>query len=489
MSTTPVTNSSVNEKLQKDFLRACMTFEPDVVSFENSTRISDHSDAMLEAARNGLNLCAPFTLTGMEDYTPLGFAAESLSALALRIHEVTGRFKDSVPTPEEEQTKKHAYSALHSLVNLAIETTGRVQTSADPKGDAYQTMGMLVKPGDLELVNKCLASGMKLEVDFLRDMGVAQINRFCTKDEDFNKEFQRFQASHQSVSDIKSLINDAPGLLKMTCDELKAIHPAIKKHLDAATVDAALVIWTRGQHSSEVLEGLLGAGANPLGMRANDPTAKSALWETLKDRTNLLAAAELLNKTKDMSESHDGMSLLALLAFRQAEQEQQLVPIAASKGAKFLSKDEADKVLIESSERGQLDTVKIALAQNADINVIHTSAHGDSKNALIQAARFDRPEVVKFLLESGAKPDLQVSVRGVSIDHGGMYTVLTDFFQEVVKLDSVESLRSAAEVLGFQSLQNARATEKSPKCKDFLAAAKALGSIPPKPQPELEMSI
>lgn len=488
MSHSTLINSAANADIQKDFLRACMTFEPDQVSFQNATKITEATEPMLEASLKGLNLCEPFTLDGLEEYTPLGFAAESLSPLALRISDVTGRFKDDIPTLEEEQSKKNAYIALRSLMQAAISTAGRIQMGDKPDGNEYQHIHMVVRGGDLELAKQCLDAGMPLEVDYLKSMGLAMINRTCLNDESFSQAFQKLQAT-SGRSDIKAIINDARALLAVSKDDMAKMHPAIRGALEQSTIDAGLVVCTQGDFKRETLEGLLDLGANPLGMRANDPQAKSALWYCLKDRSNLEAALTLLEKTPDMTESHEGISLLALAASRQAEHDIEIVPQFAAKGAKFANPDEAAMALMEACARAQMKTIDVALDQGADLNGVLVSAHGDAQNPLIQAARFDKAEVVRLLLGKGADPAIEIPCRGISLEHGGMATTKTNFLDEAVKLDAVQSLRAAGEALGVTALEHLKTSDRSPNAKEFLNAVKALGAIPPQAKPALEITM
>ena len=64
--------------------------------------------------------------------------------------------------------------------------------------------------------------------------------------------------------------------------------------------------------------------------------------------------------------------------------------------------------LLQAAKNGNLDNVKKALKGGADVN--ETAKNGTS--ALILASEEDHEEVVKYLIDKGADPDLSTTMGG-----------------------------------------------------------------------------
>lgn len=465
-------------ELEKSFLRACMAFEPDELSFENATKIRDNTAAVEQPILAGLLGNRPLTSAGLEGYTPLGFAAESLSQMALHTHEMLGTDRDFVPTMAQAQTQMAAAAALRRVVIATLEGGGKLLTSSDPNGDEYQSLHALCPPNDAEFIERCVAGGLELDAKFVARMDIDVLSKLVDMKGAGEAALSAALTDPSTQAEMKEAINRAPALAKLSEEGFSKMAPIVKAALDPVTIDAALQYASLGDARGEVITGLLALGANPLGASQFDPAEPTPLWRCLKDGQGFDGAKALVPHTPNLNETHGGMSLLALAVDRRGDE---VVKALADAGAKFATPAEALTALINGAELGLLETIKTAIAQKAGVNDIENVGLVP-RTALISAGLHDEAEAVALLLENGADPNLKVRKRKAI--QGVRQEVEVGFFDEVLLVDSVNALHAAGEKLGVSALLGLKPHDDSPDCKALLAAVKAQGAIPPREKPE-----
>lgn len=459
--------------LQIKFLGALLAFEADEVSLANATLIRDSTEPMLLAMNEGLNASLPFEIEGMEDITPLNLAAQSLSGLAHHMHKITGKAEGGVPTFAESQSQMAAADALRQIVVKTLDSAKVLRTTANPAGDAMQSLDALCGVGDGELIERCIGANLPLTPEFVQRMDLDTIHQTLRLDGAFKGAFMALVANPVTSTAMESAVNRAGALALCNGTTLGQMDPALKQLITPVTIDAALHLCVNGHRiDKDTVKGLLDLGANPLGASALDPAAPSLLWTALKDSDGVEAAKLLVPLTPNLNESHNRQSLLARAAILRSDE---LNVQLASSGAKFLSKDEAVFALVEAAEQKLHKTIDIALAQGANVNDIESS--GVERTALICAGLFDDGVAVKLLLERGADPGLVVT-KSKMIRGEGYHRIQTHFFDEVVRIDAVNALHAAAEHLGTPAIASLKASPNSPFCEMLLSSVEATGQLP-----------
>lgn len=465
---------------QKAFLTACMGFESEEISLINSTKLRDCTDALVAAVRpegGGLNPNRPFDAVSLSDVTPLGFAASLLSDMALRPHLFTGRGEDAIPSQDEAQCQLAARAALRQTVTAALDHGGPLRTTTDPAGDEFQSLSALCVVDDTELIDRCVAAGLLLEPAFVARMDLDGVDKLARAGGAFASALTQALGDPLQSAAMSQALNRPEALSKLTESALQALGPDVFKALTQVTIDAALHHCVMGPASAETVKGLMAIGAEPLGLAAVAPAEPTLLWHALKDRYGIDAAKLLAEVTPNLSESHDGRSLLGRASDHGSDE---MVTLLAAKGAKFTGPGEALIALIDAAERGNVVSMAVALDQGAPIDGV--DRQGAPRTALISAALHDQPAAVELLLERGVDWQLKIRKSKMTRDEGYI-EVETDFLDEAAKIDAVKVLRVAGEKLGAAVLMALSAPQHAPDAKEFLAAVRALGAIPPRPQP------
>lgn len=460
------------DEAQRAFLVKCISIETDAITVANATAIRDAGDELEHLLRGGLNASRPFDFEGLGQTTPIGLAASLLSDMAHHLHTITGKEEGDVPSRTEEQVHLAASGVLRRLVTATLDTVGVIRTSDTLDGNRYQTLEALCARTDAELIERCVASGMKLPLDYVARMEIDTINKLSEQGGVFAQLLEDALQDPATRGDARAAINRADAFTHASETTLKSLTPQLRNAIDPFAIDAALEICVREKAQLHVVKGLLALGANPLGARSVNPAQPSALWTALKDAYGVDSARELAKVTPDLNESHRGVSLLARACERRDDA---LVEQLAQAGAKFANPQEATLALVNGAEVGLLKTVGIALDQGAGVDDIESS--GIARTALITAGLFNKPEIVILLLDRGADPGLRIT-KSKMVPGQGLTEIETDFLEEVLRVDAVDALHAAAIKIGPAAVTALKASDQSPNCSEFIAAVRAKGAIP-----------
>lgn len=473
MNTSP--DPSERDRLQKQFLKACLAFEDDDLGIGNATLIRDNTDALEEPLRAGLAACEPLDFEGLEQVTPLGFAASVLSDLALRQHRLTGGTPGELPSFDQEQVRLAAGAALRRIVVAALDTQPSLRTTDQPDGDEFQCLDALCGKADAELIDRCLAAGLRLDSDFFQAMEMDAVVRAWNAGGAFTHQVESALADPSTGPAMRAALNRPQTLANASEQALSDMPSAMRSKINPATLDAALVLCSETHANAATAKCLIALGANPLGRRAHDPTEPSLLWSALKDSQGLELAALVMTEHPDIvdpGELHAGEGLLERAIERR---EDQVVVLLASAGARFVDAQSAQTSLVNACEYGMIGAVTVALAQGADVN--GPVQQGIVRTPLITAGLFDRAEIVSLLLDKGADPLQTVRKLKTTRDEGRI-EVTTDALAEMCQANSIKALHAAGTTLGVAALKGLSAPDHCPQVKEFLAAVRARGAIP-----------
>lgn len=472
---TPQEIEDRNLAAEKPFLAACLSFESDEVSLVNATKIRDIALQLETILRDGLDANRPFSIEGLQETTPLGFAASQLSDLAFRSHELMGKSANDVPSMAQEQSLKSARRALRGVVKAALDANPQLlRTTSEPAGDEFQSLYGLCAVDDAELIEQCIQAGIPLTSSFVECVSYDILNELDLKNGAFSAALKQALSDPSLQEAMTAALNRPQDLIKTSETNFKTLSEQLRGAITQTTIDEALLTSVNQTAKVEAVQGLLNLGANALGQpfAADEPTL---LWRAMKDSHGIAAAKVLLEHTPDMNEKHAGVSLLARACQRRDDA---LIKLLADKGAKFITPQEAQVALIDAAERAGVTTIAIALDQGADVNGLDTE--GVVRTALISAGLHDQAASVSLLLERGADPYLKVTK--YKMIEGDYRQITTDFMDESLRIDAAKALHAAAEKLGVTVMNALNPSHqligKSPNCQKLLAAIKALDAIP-----------
>lgn len=175
------------------------------------------------------------------------------------------------------------------------------------------------------------------------------------------------------------------------------------------------LMWAAAEGNSEAVAVLLKAGANPNSVSKGgfSPLVFAAESGDPKSAASLIAAGADINYEVPRS---DNVLLIALLAKKP-----EVARILIDKGAGVNGKDPAGNTALHiAAESGDLDTVKLLIAKGADVNAATNPRQGDrmgilqrpptgQQTPLMVAARANRPDIMRALVEAGANPKLHAT--------------------------------------------------------------------------------
>jgi ankyrin repeat protein len=175
------------------------------------------------------------------------------------------------------------------------------------------------------------------------------------------------------------------------------------------------LMWAAAQSRSEVVAALLKAGANPnvASKVGFTPLVFAAEAGDTKSAASLIAAGADVNyEVPRVSNT----LLIAITAKQPA-----VAGLLIDKGAAIDGKDRSGSTALHlAAQLGDLDMVKLLLKKGADVNARTNKVTGDrlgifqrppsgEQTPLMLAARANRPDIMRVLVEAGADPKLKMN--------------------------------------------------------------------------------
>jgi len=175
------------------------------------------------------------------------------------------------------------------------------------------------------------------------------------------------------------------------------------------------LIWAAAEGNSEAVAALLKAGANP------NVASKAGFTPLVFTAENgdVKSAASLIAAGADVSYTVPRASSTLLIAVTANKHE--VAKLLVEKGAAVTAKDPTGTTpLHTAAELGDIEMVKLLIAKGADVNAATVPRQGDRKGILQRpptgqqtplmiAARVNRPDIMKVLVEAGANPKLHAT--------------------------------------------------------------------------------
>jgi ankyrin repeat protein len=175
------------------------------------------------------------------------------------------------------------------------------------------------------------------------------------------------------------------------------------------------LMWAAAEGNSEAVAVLLKAGANPnaVSKASFTPLVFAAQKGDTKSASSLIAAGADIDYEVQKSAN---VLLIALMSKKP-----EVAKILIEKGAAVDGKDPTGNTALHvAAESGDIDTVKRLIAKGADVNAATNPKQGDrmgilqrpptgQQTPLMVAARVNRPDVMRVLVEAGANPKLHAT--------------------------------------------------------------------------------
>jgi len=175
------------------------------------------------------------------------------------------------------------------------------------------------------------------------------------------------------------------------------------------------LMWAAAESNSEAVAVLLKAGANPntASKAGFTPLVFAAESGDTKSASSLIAAGAEI----DYEVPRSGNVLLISLMAKKPEVARLLI----EKGAGVNGKDPTGNTALHiAAESGDIETVKRLIAKGADVNAATNPKQGDrmgilqrpptgQQTPLMVAARANRPDIMRMLVEAGANPKLHAT--------------------------------------------------------------------------------
>jgi ankyrin repeat protein len=175
------------------------------------------------------------------------------------------------------------------------------------------------------------------------------------------------------------------------------------------------LMWAAAGNNSDAVSVLLKAGANP---NVASKTGFTPLIFTAENG-DVKSAAALLDAGADVNYAVPRASGALLIAITSKKFE--VARLLIERGAAVNAKDPTGTTpLHTATELGDMDTVKLLIVKGADVNAATTPRQGDrmgilqrpptgQQTPLMIAARVNRPDIMKVLVEAGANPKLHAT--------------------------------------------------------------------------------
>lgn len=175
------------------------------------------------------------------------------------------------------------------------------------------------------------------------------------------------------------------------------------------------LIWAAAEGNSEAVAALLKAGANP---NAASKAGFTPLVFTAENG-DVKSAASLTEAGADVNYTVPRASSVLLIAVTANKHE--VAKLLVAKGASVTAKDPTGTTPLHTAvELGDLDLVKLLIAKGADVNAATVPKQGDrmgilqrpptgQQTPLMIAARVNRPDIMRVLIEAGANPKLHAT--------------------------------------------------------------------------------
>jgi ankyrin repeat protein len=175
------------------------------------------------------------------------------------------------------------------------------------------------------------------------------------------------------------------------------------------------LMWAAAEGNSEAVAALLKAGANPnaVSKAGFTPLVFAAQKGDAKSASSLIAAGADI----DYEVQKSANVLLISLMSKKPE----VAKILIEKGAAVSGKDPTGNTALHvAAESGDIDTVKRLIAKSADVNAATNPKQGDrmgilqrpptgQQTPLMVAARVNRPDIMRVLVDAGANPKLHAT--------------------------------------------------------------------------------
>jgi ankyrin repeat protein len=174
------------------------------------------------------------------------------------------------------------------------------------------------------------------------------------------------------------------------------------------------LMWAAAQSNSDAVQVLLKAGANPNAVSKGDftPLVFTADNGDVRSAAALIAAGANVN--------YEVHSINVLLVSLNAKKPA-VAKLLIEKGAVVTRKDPTGQTALHiATESGDIDTVKLLIAKGADVNAATNPRQGDrmgilqrpptgQQTPLMIAARVNRPDIMKVLVDAGANPKMHAT--------------------------------------------------------------------------------
>jgi ankyrin repeat protein len=213
--------------------------------------------------------------------------------------------------------------------------------------------------------------------------------------------------------------NETPLMIAAASGNAQVLQALIAHGAKIDTVEARkgqnALMWAAAESNSEAVAVLLKAGANPnVASKAGfTPLVFAAESGDAKSAASLIAAGADVNYEVPRS---DNVLLISLLAKKP-----EVAKILIAKGASVNGKDPTGTTALHiAAESGDLNTVKLLIAGGADVNAATNPKQGDrmgilqrpptgQQTPLMMAARANRPDIMRALVDAGANPKLHAT--------------------------------------------------------------------------------
>jgi ankyrin repeat protein len=225
----------------------------------------------------------------------------------------------------------------------------------------------------------------------------------------------------QSGADVNAprFYNETPLMIAAGSGNPEVVRALIAKGAQVDAVEARrgqnALMWAAAEGNSAAVAVLLEAGAKPnvVTKAGFAPLIFATQSGDAKSAASLLAAGADANYVVPGA---SGALLIAITAKKPA-----VARLLIEKGALVTAKDPTGNTPLHlAAESGDLDIVKMLIAKGADVNAATNPKQGDrmgilqrpptgQQTSLMVAARANRPDIMRALVEAGANPKLHAT--------------------------------------------------------------------------------